>query len=522
MVPDAAGEACQGRRAVNCTVLIADDDAVVLTVLGVVLDEDPRFTVVATAGSAEEAVAAARDVAPDLALVDVTMPGGGPSAVRGIARVSPATRIVALSGADDPETVRSMLDAGAQRYVVKAAAARELLEVLAGVMAEAGARTAPSGAPARPPKPAAAGVLLALTDGTELLAVADALAGEPGLEVVGLAQTPAHAATLAARHRPAVAIIDTALQPGGGRHAASLVRAACPDTAVIALDGDRRLDLLAPGTRGRAAAMLLTELVGRVNFATAEASPAAVRERVDRALAGDMMITLLQPVVDLRDGHSVGHEALTRFTLEPTQAPDAWFSQAASVGRGLDLEIAAAARALDFSAGMPGEGWLSINVSPSVAASPELDALLEDGIAERIVLEMTEHAPVLDYAELTSALQGLRRKGVRVAVDDAGAGFASLRHILLVAPDFIKLDMSLCRGIGGDPTRRAMARALAGFAAETGSTVVAEGLESAGDVEALLDLDVTLGQGYALGRPLPARRFARKGRSAPHAQRRRT
>lgn len=496
------------------TVLIADDDPVVLAVLGAVLDADPRFSVIRTAADAGETVAAAAADRPDLALVDVIMPGGGPAAARGIAQVSPATRIVALSGASDADTVRSMLDAGAHRFAVKAAPAEELLALLAAVMETKprGAATPPAGA-----VPRAAGVLIALADPIELLAVADALAGEAGLEVAGLAQTPAHAATLAARHRPAVAIVDERLQPGGGRHAAGLIRGACPETGVLILREGRGLDqILGTSARGRTAAMLLAELFGRLDLGHIDTPPDSVVARVDLALSLDAMVTLLQPVVDLRDGHAVGHEALTRFTLEPSQAPDAWFAEATSVGRGPDLELAAAARALTIVGAMPGPGWISINVSPAVAASDALADMLGDDVAGRVVLEMTEHAPVRDYAALTFALDALRERGVRVAVDDAGAGFASLRHIVLVAPDFIKLDMSLCRGIGEDPTRRAMARALAGFADETGSTVVAEGLESPADVEALLALDVHLGQGYALGRPLPARRFARSATPDPH------
>jgi EAL domain-containing protein (putative c-di-GMP-specific phosphodiesterase class I)/DNA-binding NarL/FixJ family response regulator len=516
------------------SVLVVDDDPIVLAVVSAVIDGDPRFDVIRTARDAEGAIAAAQHVHPDLALVDVVMPGGGPHAVRGIAAVSPATRIVALSGNDDAASVRAMLDAGAHRYTVKATPPEELLELLAAVMV-AEPRPEPIWV-TDPPLAEPAGVLLALGDSGELLALADALAREPGLEVVGLAQTPAHAATLATRHCPAVAIVDAALQPGGGAYAASLVRSASPETAIISIGEDvAPLDLLRSGTRGhlsgarpadvaaavrkvaaggaalsaRAAAVLLEELVARLDRDHVGAAARELGDRLDRALGGDAMLTLVQPVVDLRDGRPVGHEALTRFTLEPAQAPDAWFAQAASVGRGSELELAAASRALGIVDELPDYGWLSINMSPAVVADGELEPLLPDELSGRVVLEMTEHAPVRDYGRLIDALDRLRERGVRVAVDDAGAGFASLRHIVLVAPDFIKLDMSLCRGIDRDPARRAMARALAGFAAETGSTVIAEGLESDTDVEALRELEVTLGQGYALGRPTPAGKRAR-------------
>ena len=121
---------------------------------------------------------------------------------------------------------------------------------------------------------------------------------------------------------------------------------------------------------------------------------------------------------------------------------------------------------------------------------------------ERIVVEMTEHAPVGDYDGLNTALQPLRDAGARVAVDDAGAGFASLRHILLLAPDIIKLDISLTRGIDSDRSRRALSYALVAFARETQTTIVAEGIETEAELRALRDIGVTHGQGFLLARPM--------------------
>jgi EAL domain-containing protein (putative c-di-GMP-specific phosphodiesterase class I) len=118
------------------------------------------------------------------------------------------------------------------------------------------------------------------------------------------------------------------------------------------------------------------------------------------------------------------------------------------------------------------------------------------------VLEITEHAVVSDYQELQSALVNLRRAGVRIAIDDAGAGFASMRHIVKLAPDMIKLDMSLTRGIDQDPALRAMASALIAFAQETRSTVIAEGVETAEELEALRHLGVHRVQGFLLGMPM--------------------
>jgi EAL domain-containing protein (putative c-di-GMP-specific phosphodiesterase class I) len=130
------------------------------------------------------------------------------------------------------------------------------------------------------------------------------------------------------------------------------------------------------------------------------------------------------------------------------------------------------------------------------AASTESDG-------NRLVLEMTEHAVVEDYDALQAALAQLRRFGIRVAVDDAGAGFASLRHILSLVPEFIKLDRSLTSGIDSDLPKRALARGLISFAQEIGTSVIGEGVETASELEALRELGVGFAQGYYLGRPVP-------------------
>jgi EAL domain-containing protein (putative c-di-GMP-specific phosphodiesterase class I) len=145
----------------------------------------------------------------------------------------------------------------------------------------------------------------------------------------------------------------------------------------------------------------------------------------------------------------------------------------------------------------------------SVNASPELINLwanreLPGGVPyHRLLLEITEHHPIEDYDELLSALEPLRERGVRIAIDDAGAGYSSFRHILLIKPDVIKLDISITRGIDEDASRRALATALLSFAAEIGATLVAEGVETTAEKETLQQLGATLGQGYLFARPGP-------------------
>jgi EAL domain-containing protein (putative c-di-GMP-specific phosphodiesterase class I) len=123
--------------------------------------------------------------------------------------------------------------------------------------------------------------------------------------------------------------------------------------------------------------------------------------------------------------------------------------------------------------------------------------------AHRVVLEVTEHAPVSDYGRLNGSLGALRARGVRLAIDDAGSGFSSLQHILRLAPDFIKLDMALTRDVDNDLARRALAAALISFAAEIGAVIVAEGIETRAELETLRELGVRFGQGYYLARPEP-------------------
>nr|WP_281373032.1 EAL domain-containing protein [Kineococcus aurantiacus] len=220
-------------------------------------------------------------------------------------------------------------------------------------------------------------------------------------------------------------------------------------------------------------------------------------------VAGSGRTTVVQPVVDLRTGRVVGAEALSRFTSPAGLArrPEQVFSDARSAGVGVELEQAAIASALPLLGRLPPGAYLSVNASPEALADPRSLDLLLSGRPDRLVVEVTEHAPVADYGALREATAHLRRHGARIAVDDAGAGFASLQHVLQLTPDIVKLDIAFVHGIDTDPARRAVARALVGFASELGSTVVAEGVEREGELTVLTELGVDCGQGYLLGRP---------------------
>jgi len=228
----------------------------------------------------------------------------------------------------------------------------------------------------------------------------------------------------------------------------------------------------------------------------------AAYQRIGDVLAGDGFSVVYQPIVDLGTGDVIGVEALSRFAHEPHRPPDVWFAEAAAVGLGTQLELAAVRAALRGLNQLPSNTYLALNVSPDTVQSPQLADLVRPA-AQRLVLELTEHTGISDYRQLADALLPLRASGVRLSVDDAGAGFASLRHILNLNPDIIKLDIGLIQGINADPARRALASALVSFAADINATIIAEGIETEAELTTLLRLHVTHGQGFHLARPSP-------------------
>jgi EAL domain-containing protein (putative c-di-GMP-specific phosphodiesterase class I) len=222
----------------------------------------------------------------------------------------------------------------------------------------------------------------------------------------------------------------------------------------------------------------------------------------------------LQPIVDLSSEKIVGYEALARFP--DGRSPDQCIAEAWDAGLGSDLELTILRIAFRRIGELPKGTYLSVNVSPaSVLTSSLADALQEVGPdRERIVLELTEHDEVREYEPLIQALAPLRASGVRVAVDDVGAGFASLRHVLHLGPDVLKLDVSLTHGIERDEARTALASLFASFAARTGASVVAEGIETNRELVVLRGLGVSFGQGFYFGAPDETLRLAPKMRGA--------
>ncbi|GAC1340460.1 MAG: hypothetical protein NVSMB29_09360 [Candidatus Dormibacteria bacterium] len=377
-------------------VLIADDEAILRDALCDLINDEDGFDVVAVADDAMVAIDAARRHQPDVALVDVRMPGGGPEAARGIRAVSPGTRVLALSAAEGKETVFTMLSAGASGYLVK---------------------------------------------GT-----------------------------------PVAGILDAVRNVAAGQ---------APLSAEIA-------------------GPVVAELTGRLlEDQLASAQRAERLERLRTALVGDAVTFVYQPIIDLSTHATVGYEALARFALAPQRAPDLWFAEARELGFERQLDVFAIRRAVLGLGQLPEGIFLSVNVAPDTIASGELNhpALVELG--SRLVFEVTENARVDDYAALHRGFAAMREAGARLAVDDAGAGFTSLRHILLLEPEIIKLDGVITSGLAHHRTTEALARALISFADNTGATVLAEGIESAEDERLVAELGAVYGQGYLFGRPVP-------------------
>lgn len=209
-----------------------------------------------------------------------------------------------------------------------------------------------------------------------------------------------------------------------------------------------------------------------------------------------------QPIVALASGTPVGAECLARFADAGQRGPDKWFDEAEEIGRGIDLELLAIRLALATASAKPANGYISVNASPATIMSDQLEPLFADYRRDRLVLEVTEHHQVGDFGRLRSSLQRLSRNA-RIAIDDVGAGYAGLRHLVDLGPDLLKLDMSLTREIHRDPARRALTGAMVGFASDIGAKLVAEGIESAEEQAVLVDLGVDYGQGYLFGKPSP-------------------
>jgi diguanylate cyclase (GGDEF)-like protein len=225
------------------------------------------------------------------------------------------------------------------------------------------------------------------------------------------------------------------------------------------------------------------------------------RSEIQRILSERAIEPLYQPVISLTTGRLIGYEALARFPDSPGRPPSTWFAQANACGLGPELEAAAIRAALE-RVGRPPGTHIAVNVSPSALSTEAVKSVLPDDLTE-VTIELTEHEVYVGDSLLAHSIAQLRERGARIAIDDAGAGYAGLKQVMWVRPDIVKLDLELTRAIHSDPVRMALVESLVRFARRVGATVCAEGIESYDDIEVLANLDVPWGQGYAIGRPAP-------------------
>jgi EAL domain-containing protein (putative c-di-GMP-specific phosphodiesterase class I) len=255
------------------------------------------------------------------------------------------------------------------------------------------------------------------------------------------------------------------------------------------------------GSASVALAMALDVSAGLHAIIDPELRTADRRAHIQHVLDNAAFATWYQPIVRLSDRAVVGFEALTRFDDE--SQPDLTFAEATAVGFGVDLQLAAVRSAVAGSRDLP-PGWLSINVSAGALTEriDELRLLFRNLESRPVVIELTEHEAVGDYRLVLAALASLGPT-VQVAVDDAGAGYAGLTHILSLQPQMVKLDRTVISGIDSDSARQAIVAGLHHFANETGCLLIAEGVERAEEARQLTALGVDLGQGFLFGRPAP-------------------
>lgn len=227
----------------------------------------------------------------------------------------------------------------------------------------------------------------------------------------------------------------------------------------------------------------------------------AALQRIETVIESGEFEIALQPIFQMGAAEPYCFEALCRFAGEPYQPPNIWFAEALFVDKQLELELKVISVALNHLNKLPDHVSLSVNASPATVVSGRLPEVFDGYPLERLVLEVTEHAVVDDYKALEGALQVLAFKGVRIAIDDVGAGYSGLSHILQLRPNVLKLDLALTRDIDKDLARQSLVKAMVFFAQSTDALVVAEGIETKNELSMLASLGVELGQGYFLGRP---------------------
>jgi EAL domain-containing protein (putative c-di-GMP-specific phosphodiesterase class I)/DNA-binding response OmpR family regulator len=526
-------------------ILVVDDDAATraLVALGI---RRAGFDVL-EAASGEAALGLIESESIGLVVLDLSMPGmSGIEVVRAL-RERPQTAtlpVILLTGKGDEYPLVPSLGAGADDYLTKPV---RLDELVARIRAHLRRATAWSGSVEEElrnrlavveafghltlssvPEEAAEAVVVELARRTacDFIAVSQLIRGDRLLELATYNRTagvrrggallgPSLSRDLVARARQGPWAEDVR-PPTSDVHTAAFTAADIDIGAGAPIyAGDELVGLLSlgvsaeaqrPPTAGKAG--LLAAAIDYASILSTVAGPAladrrdiaALQSRLKHALTAREFHSVFQPIVALESLAVVGYEALTRFT-DGTR-PDLRFTEAASVGLGHDYELAAIEAALAAASHLPEESFLTLNMSPGLVleSGRRLRKLIK-ATTRRLILELTEHAPIDDYVALRKAIGTLGN--VELSVDDAGAGYASLRHILELRPTFAKLDISLVRRIDLDELRQALAAGLVHFALSSGCHLIAEGVETEDEASVLRRLGVEFAQGYLFGRPEP-------------------
>ena len=507
------------------TVLLADDDPEFLDSLTAVVEQAPSLELAAVAENAPEAIELGRLKQPEVAVVDVTLPdGGGLRVVQELQAVAARTRVLALAPYGDAATIMHMLYAGAAGYLLKGISAVELVDAIARTADRQAVISAEVSETLHPDHAGPLTVVVADEDTEALDALASIVDRSPDFALVGKARDATAAVRLAALYTPDIALIDASMPGGGGGAAATQLRLGSPAMRVIALSAaterDTVLQMLHAGAssyvvKSVPAQDLLTalrttaleddpELVVQLDAAEARAERiAGIAARVRGVIEGSALGIVFQPIVGIQGQGVIGVEALARFDCEPRQSPDVWFMDAVTAGLGTELDLAAAAASLEMLARIPPDLDLFLNVLPDTLFSSGFEELASSMPGDRVVLELTEHAPVNDYDRLAAAIDELHAEGYRIAVDDVGAGYSSFRHLLTVHPDVLKIDISLCRSIDSDRARQVIGATITSLGRELEATVVAEGIETPAELTTVRELGVDSAQGFYLASPAP-------------------
>lgn len=227
------------------------------------------------------------------------------------------------------------------------------------------------------------------------------------------------------------------------------------------------------------------------------------KSRISELLANQMLMTAFQPIYGLAGKTVEGVEALSRFVSDDGAAAELWFAEAAAVGLGANLEFSALGSAATAARDLPPNLYVSLNISPTSCLDPRLPELFDhiDLPINRVVLELTETIPDEEYAQFVAAINPLRDRGLRIAVDDTHSGAGALSRMLHLRPDFLKVGRDVFGDVDNDGLQRALTTCLVDFTRQIGTTLVAEGIETVGELKVLTELGIDAGQGYLLGRP---------------------